>query len=210
MNSLWMDAYKSENRYAPLSGNIDTDTAIVGGGLAGILCAHLLKERGIDSVVVEAKQIGTGVSCNTTAKITAQHGLAYSQIEKQYGFHAAKEYLEANQAAVEAYRRLAQTIPCDFEEKTAYVYSQSDRKKLNEEAALYRRMGVDPVFLKQPPIPVSTAGALGMARQAQFHPIKFINGVCTGLRIYETPLLRTFSRERSLPKQVPYMPKELF
>lgn len=185
MNSLWMDAYKPEKRHAPLNGNIHTDTAIVGGGLAGILCALLLKERGIDCVVVEAKQVGTGVSCNTTAKITAQHGLFYSQTERRYGFHAAKAYLAANQEAVEAYRRLAQSIPCDFEEKTAYVYSKNNRQKLEEEAALYRRMGIEPVFLDNPPIPVSTAGALGMAGQAQFHPIKFLNAVAGGLCVYE-------------------------
>lgn len=185
MNSLWMDNYKPEHQYTSLNGNIDTDTAIVGGGLAGILCAHLLKERGIDCVVVEAKQIGTGVTCNTTAKVTAQHGLVYSQIERRYGFHAAKAYLEANLEAVDAYRHLSRGISCDFEEKTAYVYSKSDRKKLDDEATLYQRMGIDPVFLRRPPIPVSTVGALGMGHQAQFHPIKFINSVSNGLRIYE-------------------------
>lgn len=185
MNSLWMDAYNPEKQYRSLTGNIDTDTVIVGGGLAGILCASLLKARGIDCVVVEAKQIGTGVSCKTTAKVTAQHGLIYSQIEKKYGFPAAKKYLEANQAAVEAYRSLAQSIPCDFEEKNAYVYSQNNLQKLDAEARLYQRMGIEPVFLKQAPIPVGNVGALGMVRQAQFHPIKFINGISRGLCIYE-------------------------
>lgn len=185
MNSLWMDGEKPRNRNKPLSGNIDTDTVVVGGGLAGVLCAYMLKERGIDSVVLEAKRIGTGVTCNTTAKITAQHRLVYSQIEKQYGFPAAKDYWEANQTAVEEYRRLAQTFPCDFEEKTAYVYSKNSRQKLDEEGALYRRMGVEPVFLKQSPIPVRTVGALGMPRQAQVHPMKLVNGVSGGLHIYE-------------------------
>lgn len=185
MNSLWMDDYNLEHQPVSLNGNIDTDTAIIGGGLAGVLCAHFLKERGVDNVILEAKQVGTGVTGNTTAKITAQHGLIYSRIEKRYGFHTAKAYLEANQEAVNAYRELAHRIPCDFEEKTAYVYSKNDRRKLDNEADLYRRMGVDAVFLSHPPIPVNTVGALGMQRQAQFHPIKFINGITDGLCIYE-------------------------
>lgn len=184
MDSLWMEE-RPENRRPPLSGTVDTDTAVVGGGLAGILCAHLLRERGIDTVVVEAKRMGSGVTGRTTAKITAQHGLVYSRIEKRYGLSAAREYWEANQAAVEEYRRLAQRIPCDLEEKTAYVYSRRSREKLEEEGALYRRMGVEPVFLEQPPIPVRTVGALGMAHQAQFHPMKLLDGISGGLRVYE-------------------------
>lgn len=185
MQSIWMEDYKPIRRENALSGNLDTDTAIVGGGLAGILCARLLRERGIDSVVLEAKQIGTGTTGNTTAKVTAQHGLVYSKIEKRYGFSAAKEYLRANQDALEAYRRFARDIPCDFEEKTAFVYSKSNRGKLEEEAALYRRMGLDPIVQTEPPIPVSTVGALGMARQAQFHPIKFITAIADGLHVCE-------------------------
>lgn len=168
-----------------MSGSIDTDTAVVGGGLAGVLCAYMLKERGVDAVVVEAKRIGSGATCDTTAKITAQHGLAYSRIEKEYGFKTAKAYLSANQEAVDEYRRLARSVPCDFEEKTAYVYSRSDRGKLEEEAGLYRRMGIEPVFLEHPPIPVDTVGALGMERQAQFHPLKFLTAIADGLKIYE-------------------------
>ena len=185
MYSLWMDDYNPKQQYTSLNGNIDTDTVIVGGGLAGILCARFLKERGIDCVLLEAKRIGTGITCNTTAKITAQHGLVYSQIEGRYGLKAAKAYLEANLEAVETYRKLSKDISCDFEDKTAYVYSENNRKKLEDEAKLYRRMGIEPVFLEKAPIPVSTVGALGMMRQAQFHPIKFLNHISSGLRIYE-------------------------
>lgn len=188
MNSLWMEDAQPDRSSVTLSGNLEADTVIVGGGLAGILCAYMLGERGVDCVVVEAKRIGMGITRNTTAKITAQHGLVYSQIEKQYGLGAAKAYFHANQEAVKAYRRLVCHIPCDFEEKTAYVYSRDDRKKLEEEADLYRRMGIDAIWLENPPIPVPTVGALGMQGQAQFHPLRFLNGVAEGLRIYEDTL----------------------
>lgn len=184
MKSLWMQAYDGGERTA-LKENIETDTVVVGAGMAGVLTAHLLKERGIDTVVLEATRIGTGVTKNTTAKVTAQHAAIYAKIEKQYGLAAAKGYLHANLDALKAYRRLARDIPCDFEEKTAYVYSRDDRNKLDQEAATYRRMGLDVIFDEKPSIPVKTVGALGMAQQAQFHPIKFINQLSRGLKIYE-------------------------
>ncbi len=204
MKSLWMDDYDLSRASVKLSGNIDTDTAIVGGGLAGLLCAHMLKERGIDSVVVEARRAGLGVTCNTTAKITAQHGLVYSKLEKQYGLDAASEYLSANQEAVEEYRRLARDIPCDFQEKTAYVYSLTSREKIDEEAKVYRRMGIEPVIQSRPSIPVSAVCALGMESQAQFHPIKFLNAIVGGLRIYENTFVneiqpgRIFTQEGTI------------
>lgn len=186
MKSLWMDNYQTtDSNTTTLKGSIETDTVIVGGGLAGILCSYMLKERGVNHVVVEAKYIGSGVTRNTTAKITAQHGIIYSQIEKQYGFGAARDYLNANQKAVAEYRRLAQNIDCDFEEKTAYVYSRDNPEKLKKEADVYKRMGVESLFLEEPPIPVNTMGALGMTGQAQFHPVKFLNAIAKGLPIYE-------------------------
>ena len=46
-----------------------------------------------------------------------------------------RQYVRANQAAVEEYKRIIQKegIDCDLEEKDSYVYSQ-DEKKLKDEA----------------------------------------------------------------------------
>lgn len=37
MISLWIDGYKLKRQYTLLDGKMDTDTAIAGGGLVGIL-----------------------------------------------------------------------------------------------------------------------------------------------------------------------------
>ena len=184
MESIWMQDYQ-HSECEELNGVIETDTAIVGGGLAGLLCAYMLQVRGVECVVIEAKQAGMGVTCNTTAKITAQHGIIYSKIEKKYGINAAKNYYKANAEAVEEFRQLSRTIDCDFEDKTAFVYTLNNREKLLDEAATYKRIGIDSEFFENPPIPVRTSGALGMSNQAQFNPIKFLNVMKSGLTIYE-------------------------
>ena len=45
MNSIWVQGTKKPS-FEALHGNIKTDVLIIGGGIAGILCAHELKKRG--------------------------------------------------------------------------------------------------------------------------------------------------------------------
>ena len=57
---------------------------IIGGGLAGILCAYRLAQTGIDYILIEADTVANGVTRNTTAKITSQHGLIYNKLLKRF------------------------------------------------------------------------------------------------------------------------------
>ena len=59
MQSLW-HATVAPTAFPPLSGDLYTPVAIIGGGLAGILCAYMLKEQNIPAVVLEADRIGSG------------------------------------------------------------------------------------------------------------------------------------------------------
>lgn len=73
MNSLWTDTTEKPH-FDSLKGEIITDVLIVGGGLTGILCAYMLQNYGIDYTLIEAKKICSGITKNTTAKVTAQTG----------------------------------------------------------------------------------------------------------------------------------------
>jgi len=97
--SVWRDTIKITDREV-LSQDIKTDVLIIGGGLCGILCAHFLHNKGIDYILVEGDKIASGITKNTTAKITSQHGLIYTNIIKQYGAEKTKSYLTAHQAAL--------------------------------------------------------------------------------------------------------------
>lgn len=67
MESIWSKDTRIEKR-PHLSGDINTDAVIIGGGLAGILTAYMLNKRGVNSIVLEADRIGSGQTKNTTAK----------------------------------------------------------------------------------------------------------------------------------------------
>lgn len=189
MESIWSKTAKLP-QFASLEGDRKTDVLVIGGGMAGVLCAWMLREAGVDCLLLEAATIGSGVTENTTAKITAQHGLIYHKLAQQSGMETAKQYLEANLAALDRYRTLCAGIDCGYEEQDAYVYSLQDRGKLEDELAVLEALGVQAELVEQTPLPFSVAGAVRFPKQAQFHPLKFLAAIAAGLPVFEhTPVL---------------------
>lgn len=189
MDSVWE---KTSNGFGfeSLKQDIKTDVLIIGGGMAGILCAYLLEHSGIPYVLVEAQTIGSGITKNTTAKITSQHGLIYDKLIREFHVDQARQYLEANESALTKYRTLCSEIACDFEEKTSYVYSLDNRQKIEKEIAALEKLGAHPEFVDRLFLPFPVAGAVKVSKQAQFHPLKFITAISKGLRIYEHTAVR--------------------
>ena len=178
MTSLWEASAVRPQGYAKaLEGDRSADVLVIGGGMAGVLCAYLLSEAGCRCALVEGGQVGAGVTANTTAKVTAQHDLVYDRLIKKRGADAARLYFEANQAAVAGLRQLADDVPCDFEEKTAYVYATGSTAGIERELAAYEHLGIPHHVLPSAPVPVANRGALGMERQAQFNPLKLLFGL---------------------------------
>ncbi len=184
MNSIWTDGIKP-TRFDRLDGTVRCDVLIVGGGMAGVLCAHRLSRAGVDCVLVEAGRIGGGITKNTTAKITAQTGLIYDKLMRRHGEDRAWLYLQAQIKAGEEYARLCREIPCDYEHRDSYVYSMTDRRKIEREVAALEHLGAAAEFSHARELPMRVSGAVKMREQAQFHPLKFLYGVARGLRIYE-------------------------
>ena len=53
MQSIWSSTENFLPR-EPLKGDLTTDAAVIGGGMAGILTAYFLKQHGVEPVVLEA------------------------------------------------------------------------------------------------------------------------------------------------------------
>ena len=132
MGSVWMDDLRMPC-FPPLWGQVRTDVLSIGGGMTGLLCARMLQNAGVDCAVAEAASIAGGITKNTTAKITSQHGLIYQQLAKRFGTEKAALYLQANEQALAAFRTLCAGIDCDFSEEDNYIYSTDNREKLEQE-----------------------------------------------------------------------------
>ena len=184
------DMYLWENdvrmpEFPRLKGDTETEVLIIGGGIAGILCAHMLQKRGVDHLLLEGRRICRGTTRGTTAVITAQHGSIYTKLIKKFGREKAKVYLDANMAAVGIFEKMADKIDCDFVIKPSYVYSRNENRCLKVEAAVARELGAAAAFTEDTGLPFETAGAVRFDNMAQFHPLKFLAEISRSLNIRE-------------------------
>ena len=191
MESIWFASCPIERR-EPLNRNLRTDVAVIGAGITGILTAYKLQKTGKEVVLLEANRIASGQTGKTTAKITSQHGLLYHRLIQDGGEEKARQYAQANENAIAAYRSLVreEQIDCDFETTDAYVYSQN-AESLKKEALAAKKLGIAAAFVQPARFPIDTAGAVRFQNQAQFHPIKLIAALSSKLTIYENTLVRS-------------------
>lgn len=186
MKSVWSESYKFRKREA-LNKDIKTDVLVIGAGIAGILTAYMLKQKGRDVVLIDAAEIASGNTKNTTAKITSQHDLIYSKLISEFGEEKARQYAKANELAIKKYKEIIEykRIECDFEEKPAYVYSLNEVDVLKEEVEAAKNLGIDAEFVQEANLPFKINGAVKFNNQAQFNPLKFLKGISNELVIYE-------------------------
>lgn len=189
MKSVWQDA-SAVPSFPTLDKDVKTDVLIIGGGIAGVLTAYMLKERGVDYILVEKGNVFGGVTHNTTAKITFQHGLIYDKILKSDGVEKARKYLLANKSALEKYRDMSRKIDCDFEIRDNYVYSVDNCEKLEKELDALQKIGYEARLCENVPLPMETVGAVCFPDQAQFNPLKFLSAVAESLNIYENTFVK--------------------
>ncbi len=194
MESIWEKSASPALRSA-LSGDIKTDTLVIGGGIAGILTAYMLTRRNIPCVVVDSGRVADRTTGCTTAKITAQHGLIYAKLRKSFGDDAAHRYLAENLRAVRTYRDIInkENIDCDFENLSSFLFATESMRELEEEHAAITALCGECRLKGETELPFEVSCTLELPHQAQFNPLKFIHSIARGLKIYENTQVLSIS-----------------
>ncbi len=176
-NSYWISSTPGTGHPA-LENDIKVDVAIVGGGMTGITCGYLLKKEGLKVAIIEAGKILHGTTGHTTAKVTSQHDLIYYKIRKQFGEELAKQYADANQAAINTIASWVneKNIQCDFHLSSAYVYTSDNKyvKQIQDEAEAALSLGIKAYYQDEAPLPFPVKAAVRFDEQARFHPLKYM------------------------------------
>ena len=181
MNSLWLTENKNNSKFESLSKNINTDVCIIGAGIFGMTCGYYLSKAGLNVSIIEKNEIGHKTTGHSTAKITSQHGLFYTYLVETYSEGFAKDYLSANQEAIENIKNIIddEKINCDFERQSNFVYTTNPNEvaQIKKEVDVLNALAFPANFVTKTGLPFDVAGAVQFKNQAQFNPIKYLNGL---------------------------------
>ena len=183
--SVWMAADVPD--LPTLTHDIRTSVCIVGAGIAGMTSAYLLARAGRAVVVIDDGPIGGGETGRSTAHITAALDDRYSEIEKLHGVEGSWIAAESHTAAINRIESIAslEDIDCDFERVDGYLFlgGGDDRKLLQQELEAAHRAGLSDIeLLDRAPVKSFDFGpVLRFPRQAQFHPLKYLNGLARAI-----------------------------
>ena len=147
----------------------------------GISTAYNLVNQGKTVAVLDRDLIASHTSGGNTGKVTSQHGLIYKYLYESNGEDYARRYFEANENALKNIKEIIakENIDCDFEEKSAYVFTKDgkDMDKLKQEAEYCKRLGIPNQLTTKIDLPIDIVGAVRLDNQGQFDPVKYINGL---------------------------------
>jgi glycine/D-amino acid oxidase-like deaminating enzyme/nitrite reductase/ring-hydroxylating ferredoxin subunit len=182
--SLWLEAPQPRS-YPALEGGLEVDVAVLGGGIAGLTTALLVKREGARVAVLEAARVGCGATGCNTAKVTALQSTILSTIRSRHGDEAAAVYAEASLAGVEQVAALAgeEGIDCDLGRRPAFTYAaeEGELASVQQEAEAAERAGLPVKLTDDVDLPFPVAGAVRLDDQVEFHPAAYARGLAAAI-----------------------------
>lgn len=182
------------NRVLPsLKEDISCDILIIGGGIAGLMTAYFLKDKGKNVVLIEANKCAEGASSKNTGKLTFMQGLIYQEIEKNYNSEIASLYLKSQKEAISLAKAiiLDNSIDCNLKETESYIFNNNEDilSKFKKELEFYQKNNIDCKIVKTLPNKFPIKYALTSSSGYSFNPYKFLvkikNILKDKIKIYE-------------------------
>lgn len=197
--SLWLAGTRS-TAYPSLTGPIEVEVAVIGGGIAGLTAALRLSRAGARVAVLEADRIGAGVTGCTTAKVSALQATVYSAITSRHGPEKAAIYAQASRAGVQELAATAERegIDCDLERRPAFTFAAdpSERPRVEEEYEAALAAGLAVRLQETVDLPFEVHGAVGLDDQIQLHPVRYAQGLAAAMLEHDG--CHVFERSRVL------------
>ncbi len=184
--SLW-EATAQTDQLQPLTGDDSADVCIVGAGIAGLSVAYTLARAGRSVIVLDDGPIGYGMTARTTAHLVNALDDRFYDLEKYHGEEGARLAAESHSAAVDRIEQIVrdENIDCGFERLDGYLFDPPNETEshLAKEFDACQRAGLDVEWAQQAPMQAFNTGpAIRFPRQAQFHPLHYLNGLSRAIR----------------------------
>jgi glycine/D-amino acid oxidase-like deaminating enzyme len=123
--------------YPRLDGDATCRVAVLGAGITGALVAHHLIEAGIETIVLDKRDVATGSTCASTALLQYEIDITLAELTDKRGPDVAARAYLACRDAIDKLAQLAGRVPGDTgfaRKKSLFVASRKrDRKLLRTE-----------------------------------------------------------------------------
>lgn len=131
MKSIWMKDYVDKN-IPIIEKDMETPILIIGGGIAGLMCAYNFMKNNIKFILVDGRKIAQGVSAKTTAQVSIAHDKLYEDIKKKHSKEKAILYLKSQLEGLNIINQIInnEKMDCDYKEESTILCSSE--KKNNE------------------------------------------------------------------------------
>jgi len=120
----WWEAFRPQSIVAPALPE-QADVVVVGGGYAGLAAARALADSGIQSIVLEAGEFGSGASTRSGGGVSAglSVGKSFTGKALAYSPDLVREVVGSAIAAYRSLRELIESekIDCHFEERGRFL-----------------------------------------------------------------------------------------
>ena len=183
--------------YPKLERSTRADVVIMGGGISGALVAYHLINAGVECVVVDARTIGLGSTCASTALLQYEIDTPLCELKDKVGLKNAVRSYQLCVDAILKLGKIAQKIKfADFEFKQSLYYAayKKDIDFLKEEFSIRKEHGFDVEYLGKAAVKkqfnIDAPGAILSALGAQTNAYGFTHALlqaskAKGLRIFD-------------------------
>lgn len=174
----------SSTRFPRLGGDRRADAVVVGGGITGLTAALLLRQAGVDVVLLDAGRVAAGETGYTTAHLTLVLDLRFERLISRFGEKNARLVVESKRAALARIAGWVREGPidCAFERVPGFLFSESDATLRSELESAWR-LGISAARVDADwPLSFPVKSAIRFEDQAQFHPRLYALGLARRLR----------------------------
>jgi glycine/D-amino acid oxidase-like deaminating enzyme/nitrite reductase/ring-hydroxylating ferredoxin subunit len=184
--SYWVDSVPQLS-FETLQEDIETDVVVIGAGIAGLTTAYCLASSGRKVVVIEDGLPGSGETGRTTAHLTNALDDRYYTLQKLFGEEKTRLAAGSHTAAIdwieETIRK--ENIDCDFKRLDGFLFLHpgDNSKSLEKELDATHQAGLSTELLSSVPgIKNESGKCIRFPGQAQFHIMKYLNGLAKAIR----------------------------
>ena len=205
----WIARNASRTDYPKLTADVDTDVLIIGGGVTGALCAYHLIEAGVPCVVVDARAIGTGSTCASTALLQYEIDTPLHELIGHVGLaHAVRAY-QASVLSVNALLELGARLgnsPIQARKSVQYASRKRHVRSLQEEATIRNAHGIPVELLigaeTRKVLPFEAPAALRSSLAAEADAWRLTHALhdrsrADGVQVYERSMIVDIREDRT-------------